>query len=252
MLPFLAYDFCRASSTLGQVHAQIQSGSLPSSESWSVVAGELGHLERACESLGLESTLAQIRRIKNIFIKGAEVNYSILARDIIEVQIRLSDELQARTLFLLTPDEARYYSDPHFHPAVALYFPDAIFDMQEAAKCRALERPTACVFHLMRVTEYGVQAMAKLIGVTDQRPNWEPVIAKIDNELKQPYDKRNFKGSAELLANMSTHLHAIKVAWRNRAMHVEKKHTPEESREIYNATCGLMRYLAENLPEPKS
>ena len=74
------------------------------------------------------------------------------------------------------------------------------------------------------------------------------MIAKIDAELKALYKDRKYKGSADLLASMSSHLHAVKVAWRNRVMHVEKKHTMEEAREIYAATGGLMRYLAENLP----
>jgi hypothetical protein len=120
--------------------------------------------------------------------------------------------------------------------------------MDEAAKCLAVERPTACVFHLMRITEYGLQAIARSLGMTDARPNWEPIIAKINVEIKTPYEKRCFKGNTDFLANVSTHVHAVKVAWRNRVMHVEHKHTMEEAREIYGATRGLMRYLAENLP----
>jgi len=250
MLSFLAHDFCKASSLIGQLYAKVRSGVVPDRESLGRIAGELGMLERACEPLELTSTLAQIRRIKSIFVDGAaNVNYADLARDVIEVQIRLNDELQARKLFILTPGEAGYFDDSQFSPKATEYFQDAIFDMTEAAKCYALERPTACVFHLMRVTEYAVQEMARLVGITDPRPNWDPVIRKIDNELKADYADRQFKGSYDLLAYMSTHLQAVKVAWRNRVMHVGEKHTPEEAREIYGATCGLMRYLAENLPK---
>jgi hypothetical protein len=44
-------------------------------------------------------------------------------------------------------------------------------------------------------------------------------------------------------------LNAVKVAWRGPTMHIDKKHTMEEARDIYGATAGLMRYLADNLPE---
>jgi hypothetical protein len=249
MLRFLAEDFCRASSLIGQLFSQVNSGVVPVSNSWGAIASELGNLERLCERLGLQSTLAQIKRVKETLFNGSNnVNYANFARDVMEVQIRLMDELEARTLFLMSADEARYFSDNQFAPRVGERFPDAIFDMDEAGKCYATERPTACVFHLMRVTEFGLHAIGRLLNMSDPRPNWEPIIAKIDSELKAPYEKRQFKGSADLLANASTHLHAVKVAWRNRAMHVDTKHTMEEAREIYSATCGLMRYLAENLP----
>lgn len=234
---------------LGQVFAQIKSGVAPTHGSWALIAGELGMLERACEPLGLTSTLAQIARVKPIFLQGSpSIPLDDFGREVIEVQIRLNDELKARTLFLLTVEGAGYFADHHFSPSIIERFPDASFDIDEAGKCYALERSTACVFHLMRVTELGLQEIARLLGMTDFQPTWEPIIRKIDNELKAKYEDRKFKGSSELLANISTHVHAVKMAWRNRTMHVDKKHTMEEAREIYHATCGLMRYIAENLP----
>ena len=104
----------------------------------------------------------------------------------------------------------------------------------------------------MRVTEYAVNAVAKAIGITDHNPTWEPIIRKIDAESKMPYKERQFKGSQELLANLSTHFHAVKNAWRNKTMHVETTNTMEHAREIYGATAGLMRYVAENLPQSQA
>ena len=90
------------------------------------------------------------------------------------------------------------------------------------------------------------------LGITDHNPTWEPIIRKIDAELKAPYDKRQFKGNQDVLANATTHLHAVKVAWRNKTMHVETVNTMEHAKEVYDATRGFMRYLAENLPEKKT
>ncbi len=249
MLKFNADDFCRASGLIGQLYAQVSNGITPTSRSWNAVAGEMGALQRLCENLGLNSTIAQMKRVKNtISDHSSELDLNRFARDVFEVQIRMIDELEARTLFLMSPEEAKYFSGNQFAQVVAERFPDATFDMDEAGKCYATERATACVFHLMRVTEYALQAIGKLLGMTDQRPNWEPILKKIDDELKAEYKNRQFKGSYDLLANASTHLQAVKVAWRNRAMHVQTKHTMEEAREIYGATTGLMRYLAENVP----
>lgn len=167
-----------------------------------------------------------------------------------EVSVRLTDELEARKVFMIEVEQSPYLESHLFSTAVSERFPNAVHDIDEAAKCYALERPTACVFHLMRVTEYGLQAIGKLVRVKDDRANWDIVIKKIDAELKKEYKDREFKGLADFLASISAHMNAVKIAWRNRVMHVEKKHTMEEAREIYDATRGLMRYLSENIPTP--
>jgi hypothetical protein len=232
MLPFIAYDFTRASSMLGQLYAQCRSGVSPTSGSWSLIASELGCLERECAALGLTNTLSQIKRIKPVFFDNASPGYDF-PRDILDVQLRLNDELRERKVFMLDGKDARYFEAHGFPAMIGERFPQAIYDMEEAGKCLALERATACAFHLMRVTEYGLQALGKKVGIAHERPDWEPVIRKIDAELKKPYAEREYKGMADFLAHASAHLNAVKVAWRNRVMHVERKHTIEEAREIY-------------------
>jgi hypothetical protein len=184
---------------------------------------------------------------------GEGRNYTIpqISDAILEVSTRLRDELEARKLYVVSAERSAYVSDNQFSSLVRDRFPDAIPDMDEAARCFAFERPTACIFHLMRVTEYGINSIAELLGMTDHNPTWEPIIKKIDAELKADYKDRKFKGNQDFLANATTHLHAVKVAWRNKTMHVEKINTTEHAKEIYDATRGFMRYLAENLPEKK-
>jgi hypothetical protein len=168
-----------------------------------------------------------------------------------EVNTRMMDELDARYLYGVDSSKAAYIESNQFSSSVGERFPDAIEDMDEAARCFAFERPTACIFHLMRVTEHGLKAFADLLEIKDHAPTWEPIIRKIDDELKAPYKDRKYKGNQDFLANASTHLHAVKVAWRNKTMHVEKINTMEHAKEVYDATCGFMRYLAENFPQRK-
>lgn len=205
-------------------------------------------LAKHCETLELPLTLAHLKRFKNDILADPDVGVDRVFRALDEIQQRLWDELDSRMVFAVQPTAASYFEHSQFAPSVYERFPQIIFDAEEAGKCRALERPTACVFHLMRVTEHGLQEIARRIGIKEQRPNWEPVICKIDSELKKGYKDRQYKGMADFLANVSAHLNAVKVAWRNRVMHVDTKHTMEEAREIYGATAGLMRYIAENLP----
>ena len=63
----------------------------------------------------------------------------------------------------------------------------AIPDIIEAGNCYALNRPTACVFHLMRVIPYGMAALTKLLKVKLPKPidllEWQAIIDPIDKAV---------------------------------------------------------------------
>lgn len=254
VLEFHAEDFCQANSIIGQFHEMVRSGKVPYGSSMKAIVGELAVLQRRCTPLGLSSTLAQIERVKEMFFSENTHHYTYeqMSTAMLEVCTRLRDELEARKLYMVSVERTAYLSSNQFAAVVSERFPEAIQDMGEAAKCFAFERPTACIFHLMRVTEVGLNAFADLLEIPDHNPTWEPIIRKIDAELKANYKDRKYKGDQDFLANSSTHLHAVKVAWRNKTMHVEKINTMEHAKEIYDATCGFMRYLAENFPQKKT
>lgn len=52
-----------------------------------------------------------------------------------------------------------------FGEKVSLNFPSALEDIKEVGNCYATDRNTACVFHCMRVVEYGLRALAKRLRV---------------------------------------------------------------------------------------
>ena len=60
----------------------------------------------------------------------------------------------------LNLDEANRVRPFVFSEAVAQAFPSALRDTQEAGYCLATDSNTAAVFHLMRVTEFGLRALA--------------------------------------------------------------------------------------------
>lgn len=251
MIRFPADEFCRASGQIGQMWMDIRHGAIPRQMSIEAVSASIRVLEKECVNLGLPATLAQIKRVQeSISRSNNSLNLDFWSRALMEVYVRLVDELEARKLYALDVEGARYFEGSQFSQTAAERFPEAIYDMEEAGKCFALDRHTACVFHLMRVTEYGLAEVARFLKLHDPLgPNWDSVIKKIDSELKADYKDRKFKGHSDLLSHVSSHLNAVKIAWRNRTMHIDKKYTFEEARDIYNATCGFMRYIAENFPK---
>lgn len=251
MLRFQADQFSAIFSIIGQSMVFLKSGAVIENDGMFLIGGNCVVLAERCDELGLRYSSIRAKRVRDMLL-SPPVERDRLLTGLEEVQEMVCDELRAHIFFALPEEDAKYFEDSQFPPSVLDRFPGAAFDASEAGRCLALERPTACVFHLMRVLEHGLRVVALLVGLEGDRPNWDPVIKKIDAELKREYKDRELKGQADFLSNVSSHMHAVKTAWRNRVMHVEKKHIPEEARDIYAATCGLMRYLADNLPATDS
>jgi hypothetical protein len=44
-------------------------------------------------------------------------------------------------------------------------------------------------------------------------------------------------------------MHAVKIAWRNRVMHIDPIVAKDRAKAIFDATIGLMNHLATRLSE---
>src|SRR5262249_16155953 len=136
---------------------------------------------------------------------------------------------------------------PLFGAEVAAKFPSAIFDIHEAAKCVALGRSTAAVFHLMRVVEIALRAVHACLGLNPPtNPNWGRLLGEVR-------DERVRRGRAwpenEYFQDVYASLDAIKDAQRNPTIHVETIHTETEAALIFENTKGLMRKIASKMDE---
>lgn len=104
------------------------------------------------------------------------------AGEILELSSRIKDELYCKKFIYLEPKRLRLYEPdrPLFGEAIADRFPAAVFEIDEAAKCLALGRSTAAVFHLMRLMEIGIRALARCLQIPDPvKPaerNWAMIL----------------------------------------------------------------------------
>jgi hypothetical protein len=173
-----------------------------------------------------------------------------------ELQRRIEDEIQS-VLWLYVPREKSkfYRGSAAFGAEVAAAFPSTSYDIEEAGKCFALNRYTACSFHLMRVIEVGLRSLGKALNDPDldpkKNPSWERLLGKCDKELRKPLQERSQEWKTdELFFSTSTaNLRAIKDAWRNPTLHVERSYHEEEAQEVYSAIRSFMRHLATKLAE---
>ena len=158
-------------------------------------------------------------------------------------------EATTKSAMILPPEKAALYSpdNPLWGGEIRNKFPSAIYDIDEAAKCLALERPTAAVFHVMRVVEVAMKAISKCLGLQEpNNPNWGAYLKLIRDECES-------RGKSwtdwQLFQDIWQRIDSIKDAQRNTTLHVETIHTPEEAEFIFKATEGLMKKIADQMDE---
>ncbi len=160
---------------------------------------------------------------------------------------RIVDELNSHLFLQVSSTRAEYYKDkPQFGPEVADKFPKAITDVQEAGKCFATERYTACVFHLMRVMEIAVQSLGNKLGISQvNEKRWHNILGEVDKAIKAlPIGDSQQKATRNRFAEASAHLRMVKDAWRNDVMHPKETYTEEEAERVFRNVKDFMVHLA--------
>lgn len=186
-----------------------------------------------------------------------EITYSHLSDNLNQIDRRLQDELLLRKIFVLDQNRNKFFvsaTENFGGPFFIIEFQSAVYEIDEAGKCLALDRGTACVFHLMRVLEIGIKAAAKCLGIADPikdaERNWGVILRKLKDEIERRNKQTWAKpGDAQFFGEIYASLDAVRNVWRNATMHVEAKYTLEEAEHIFNATQGFMRKLASRCDE---
>ena len=155
----------------------------------------------------------------------------------------LEHELSTIFLFALEADKKRYFEpkEPLFGSEFAAKFQTGgIFELDEAAKSLALGRPTAAVFHLMRLMEIGIRSVSRCLGIPDPlKPadrNWGSILKEIKADIDAHGGHKAIQNMGDLrrsgfFESVYVSLDAVRVAWRNTTMHAENKYTDDEAGE---------------------
>ena len=160
-----------------------------------------------------------------------------------ELNNSIRREMQVCLFFHMPGEQAKFYAQGDlFGSEVSARFPSIHFDMVEAGNCYAMGRGTACVFHLMRVVEIGVQEFgtALKVSLTGQK-NWQNILDEINKAIKAlPSKEPKTPGLSQASAN----LYAVKLAWRNEVMHPNDKYTLEEAKDLIDVVRIFVNQLA--------
>jgi hypothetical protein len=215
---------------------------------------------QGCEHLDLPASKESCDEIISLCSKADE-GHLPKAGDIqslfTELNKRIEVELKAHTYLCVPKEQSDFYKNPlkDWQTTIAA-FPKATHDIEEASKCLALRRNTACVFHLMRVMGAGVTALGKSLNEptlnASHNLTWDNVLRRCAKELEKPFKEMSplWQSDTQFYATATTKLFAVKDAWRNPNAHeVGDKYTDEEAEDIYRTVRSFMRHLATKLKE---
>jgi len=259
MLRFHADNFVQISTMLTAIE-EISEG-MPTEQSKTalrqtskdLVVKQLPRAQEICEEIGLAMSALLIKETVQTVDR---FTYGSIGSRFREIRNRIRDELSLCLLLHVPTENREAYENPDpFGDKVTANFSSAAYDIEEASKCLALDRSTACVLHLMRVLETAIDAIALGVGVkvtaVKAVATWEQLLNMIRDAI-QANNKANappWAAARPFFESAYAYLHAVKDAWRNPSVHAEQKYTSPEAQRVYTAIKNLMAHLADHLNE---
>ena len=125
-------------------------------------------------------------------------------------------------------------------------FTNSLPEIEEAMKCLALERGTACVFHLMRVMEFGIKKLGKKlrVDIDVEKETWYQIEQHVNKAIAaMPSSTSANQKKKQKHASAAAGLGSVRIAWRNDVMHPKATYTEEEARRIMDHVGGFLNSL---------
>lgn len=214
----------------------------------------LESLKDDCTTLALDRSAEMVAEVRSTLERDAHRdNVQWLLDQMKTVRNLMSTEVKGRVYAYIPSDKAKYFSTGKpqlFGEEVDKAFPDARNDVHEAGCCMALTRPTAAVFHLMRVLECGLTALGKAFSISLAHTNWGSAIEQIESKIRDMHKDANWKVRPECkdmqvqYAQAAATFAVFKDARRNHTMHSRVAYDEEEAEHIFGNVKMFMRKLA--------
>lgn len=208
------------------------------------------------------SLLQQMRTLEKELKDGiADTRCPVLYARLRPIIEGIQNNLDSSKFMFLPKDDATYWGNLQlFGDDFTTVFPiEAVLELGELGKCFAASRPIACVFHCMRVAEYGLRILAKRVHVklTDKGKTipieygtWDKVIQAIRSKIteirKRPIGPKKEK-DLQFYAAAADHCEYMKDIWRNEIAHTRHRfYTKEETLGVVSRVRLFARLIAEH------
>lgn len=229
------------------------------------LAGVLTSLCESCESLGVDPGITeQIKSIAEEHRAGtADLRAAVVRAKLRIILDAIEQTLLSRKFFLLSEEEASFYNAPAlFGQSFKEKYPArAMRESFDAGNSYAASLYTACVFHCMRVAEYGLRKLAGnsflKIKLTQKKgkphpidyADWQKVIdgirSKITKIRQRPVGPKR-ETELQFFSNAADHCEYMKDIWRNELSHTRRAYEKEEALAVINRVKDFVTVVGEH------
>ena len=251
--------FCLEGLTKGvEEAAEIEPTKKFSDEKRNDYSRALSGIEEQCEKLDLKNSQKLLTKLKNGLEKDWHQNCSATAEVFKDLVQTIKDEVGTKTFVSIPDSKATLFEqDALFGEAVNKAFPSAKIEIMNVGNCLAADLNTAAIFHLMRVTEIGLRALARNLKVKIKKmpleyADWGKIIPEIEEKIKLKKPKSRGKKQSETLEfyhGAIGEFNAFKDIWRNNVMHTRGSYDEKEAVRVFNHVRGFMQRLAAKISE---
>lgn len=248
MLEIYASNFCGAIAALNAIEGTIDDrkrAGMDMKSKFDSVDDLLVYLKvfrENSEGIGTTYTTTAVKRFESLLTKE-QLSLDEILGNLVNIRHRFRDELMDCMLIGLDARETQEYRETIDTFEIDLpnrFSAQVEEDIDEAGKCLALDRNTACVFHLMRAMEQVLKHLALKLDIENVEKEWGKLLSEIDGKIQaMPKGKERDEWS-ECRAN----LYHVKQAWRNSTMHPKETYTNSQARDILRAVRSFMEQLA--------
>ncbi len=206
--------------------------------------------------IGLDSTLLnQIEKLHDVIMREDCRTPTLAIETRLDGIIQgIVGNLDSKKFMFVPTDQASYWENRTiFGDDFWESFGSAArFEAVEAGNCYAAGRWTACVFHSMRVAEYGLRKLGRTLKVTIgdrgktcplEYGDWDKVITAIRNKIAETRRIPAGKKKAEILraySQAADHCEYMKDIWRNEISHTRRQYSKTESLGVMNRVREFM------------
>lgn len=208
----------------------------------------LGLTQKHCTRLKFESCCMEVARLRQT-INGQNQPAEMLAMTLRNLAQRIYDELEVHKFHYVAPEYADLVlsNAPPFGETVSVKFAELSTDIAEGAKCLALGRATASVFHLMRVMERVVQRFGEKLQImlNPKQETWYQIMIHVSKKIEaMPVQSVIEKETKERFALAAMHLDTVRLACRNDVMHPKGVYTSEEADAVFTSVRAFVMDIA--------
>jgi len=226
-----------------------------SSDSMERVKGLFAYAHQLAKQLELDAVADRVERFQVKLRAKKPLHLTELQAEIRVLRETFEDGFRFKYFYLYPRDRVQQVLllESDWAPTIKA-FPSARAEIMDAVDCYGLDKCTASVFHLMRVAEYGLRALARerRVRLPKGKPlewgTWQDLIkgVKAEAETIGKTKKAGARKDAALdfYNGAVAHFDGFKDQFRNVVMHVRKRYDSREADQALHQVRVFMNELS--------